>query len=77
MKRKPWTYDAIANHSWIIFREGRQYDGNFDPDENDIGRLIGTSEWVWGQEEDLKALCALLNEAKFVAPSEIGEEVAG
>ena len=68
---KPWTYDADVTHGWIIFREGREYAWRgVERDDETGGRLIGTSEWAWADEDDLKALCELLNKHKFVAPSE-------
>ena len=65
---KKWTYDLNPIHGWIIFRE--------DTPEVDLhahtdgAGLIGTSEWAWVEEEDLKAICKMLNDNNFISPSE-------
>lgn len=64
-------YDANASHGWIIFEKGSEADPNSDAGEydtgvpSDEGGIIGTSEWTWANEDNLREICEFLDRKRY------------
>lgn len=67
-------WDASASHNWILFVKDSPADPNVDSEFNgtpsESGGIIGTSEWAWAKEEDLRLIATSLEDNPHVTPEQ-------